>query len=241
MSAPPGREVAGVEAWDLPTRLFHWTLVALIVSAWVSYEFSEALGDIDLVWHRWNGLAALTLIVWRLLWGIAGSPTARFASFVRGPSAALGYARALLAGKLPRYLGHNPLGAYMVLALLAAVAAQGTLGLFAVDDNDLTGGPLYRLVSEATNKWATRWHAWSFNYVILTLAAVHITANALYGLVKKEPLIRAMVTGRKPASHYEDANGAWIVARPLLRAAICLVIAAAIVAGSILSLGGRLW
>jgi cytochrome b len=146
----------------------------------------------------------------------------------------------VIGGRLPRYLGHNPLGAYMVLALLAAVAVQGSLGLFAVDDNDLTGGPLHRLVSEATNKWATRWHAWSFNYVIVTLAAVHIAANALYGIVKKEPLIRAMITGEKPAGAYEDAAEAAIVARPLARASVCLVIAAAIVAGTILALGGRL-
>lgn len=239
MSPPPGSYTA-VRAWDLPTRLFHWTLVVLIVSAWVSYEYAEALGDVDLVWHRWNGLAALTLIVWRVLWGGAGSSTARFTTFVRAPSATLSYARALIGGCLPRYLGHNPLGAYMVLALLAAVAVQGSLGLFAVDDNDLTGGPLHRLVSEATNKWATRWHAWSFYYVIVTLVAIHVTANALYGLVKQEPLIRAMITGEKPAGAYEDASEAAIVARPLVRAAVCLIIAAAIVAGTILALGGRL-
>lgn len=229
-----------VLAWDLPTRLFHWTLVLLIVSAWISYEYAEALGDVDLVWHRWNGLAALTLIVWRLLWGVAGSSTARFASFVRAPGAATAYAASLIKGPALRYLGHNPLGAYMVIALLAAIAVQGSLGLFAVDDNDLTGGPLYRLVSEATNKWATRWHAWSFNYVIVTLVAIHITANALYGLVKKEPLIRAMITGTKPVEDYADTTEAEIVARPLLRAAVCLMIAAAIVAGAILALGGRL-
>jgi cytochrome b len=239
--SPPTETRAAVRAWDLPTRLFHWTLVALIISGWVSYEYAEALGDVTLVWHRWNGLAVLVLIVWRLLWGVAGSSTARFSSFVRAPGAAAGYARSLVAGALPRYLGHNPLGAYMVLALLAAVAVQGSLGLFAVDDNDLTGGPLYRLVSEATNRWATRWHGWSFDYVILALAAVHITANALYGLVKREPLIRAMITGRKPAEDYEDAAEAAIVARPLLRASICLVIATALVAGAILALGGRLW
>jgi cytochrome b len=239
MSPQPGSPTA-VRAWDLPTRLFHWTLVVLIVFGWVSYEYAEALGDVDLVWHRWNGLAALTLIVWRMLWGVAGSSTARFTSFVRAPAAAMSYARALIGGRLPRYLGHNPLGAYMVLALLAAVAVHGSLGLFAVDDNDLTGGPLYRLVSEATNKWATRWHAWSFNYVIVTLVAIHVTANALYGLVKKEPLIRAMITGEKPGGDYEDAAEAAIVARPLARAAVCLVIAAAIVTGTILALGGKL-
>jgi cytochrome b len=240
MSPRPGSR-ATVRAWDLPTRLFHWTLVAVIICGWVSYEYAEALGDVTLVWHRWNGLAALSLIVWRVLWGAFGSSTARFSSFVHHPGAALSYARSLITGHAPRYLGHNPLGAYMVLALLAVIAIQGSFGLFAVDDNDLTGGPLYRLVSEATNTWATRWHAWSFNYAIVALVAIHIAANALYGLVKKEPLIRAMMTGRKPAGTYEDAAEAAMIPRPLTRAAVCLVIAVAIVAGTILALGGRLW
>jgi cytochrome b len=206
----------------------------------VSYEFAEALGDATLRWHRANGLAVLTLIVWRLLWGLVGSSTARFASFVAGPGAALAYARSLLEGRLPRYLGHNPLGAWMVLALLAALAVQGLLGLFAVDDNDLTGGPLHRLVSQTANKRATRWHAWNFHFVILTLVFVHVLANALYEFLKKEPLIRALITGLKPALAYEDQGEAAIVARPLLRAALCLVLAASLVFGAIIAAGGRL-
>ncbi len=163
-----------VPAWDLPTRLFHWTLVALILSSWVSYEYAEAIGDVTLVWHRAIGLAALTLLVWRIIWGLVGSSTARFSSFVRGPRAALGYLRGLLRGAETRFLGHNPLGAWMVLALLAALLAQGSFGLFAVDDNDLTGGPLYRLVDEAANKSATRWHGRIFDFVILPLVTLHI-------------------------------------------------------------------
>lgn len=86
VSAPPASEPARVAAWDLPTRLFHWTLLILIVVAWASFEFAEALGDETLVVHRANGLAILTLLVWRVLWGIVGSSTARFASFVSGPA-----------------------------------------------------------------------------------------------------------------------------------------------------------
>lgn len=233
-------ETAGVRAWDLPTRLFHWTLVLLIVSAWVSFEFAEDIGDATLVWHRANGLAILTLVVWRILWGVWGSSTARFARFVRSPAAVLAYARSLLAGRGARYLGHNPLGALMVLALLAALATIAGFGLFATDDNDLVGGPLYRLVSERQNVRAARLHDQVFHLVLLPLVALHIAVNVLYTLVKNEPLIRAMITGRKPAANYADTPEAAIVARPLLRALVCLVAAAVIVFGGILGLGGRL-
>lgn len=230
----------GVPAWDLPTRLFHWTLVLLIVSAWVSFEFAEDMGDETLVWHRANGLAILVLIVWRLLWGVWGSSTARFAGFVRGPAAVLAYVRGLLAGRAARYLGHNPLGALMVLALLATLAAQGGFGLFATDDNDLVGGPLYRLVDEAQNVRAARLHGFVFNFVLLPLVLLHIVVNTLYTLVKREPLIPAMLTGRKPAELYADAPEAAIATHPLLRALLCLIAAAVIVLGGILALGGRL-
>jgi cytochrome b len=230
-----------VSAWDLPTRLFHWTLALLVLSAWVSYEYAEAIGDVTLVWHRANGLAILILLVWRLIWGFIGSSTARFSAFVGPPRAALRYAMGLLRGADVRFLGHNPLGTWMVLALLAALLAQGAFGLFAVDDNDLTGGPLYRLVDEAANKWATRWHGRIFDFVILPLVALHIAANVLYGLVKGEPLIRAMITGSKPALPYADAPEAEIVAHPLMRALAALVAAGALVLGAILAVGGRLW
>jgi cytochrome b len=229
-----------VHAWDLPTRLFHWTLVLLILSAWASYEFAEDIGDETLVWHRANGLAVLILVVWRLLWGIVGPPTARFADFIRGPSAITGYATGLLSGRTARYLGHNPLGALMVVALLAALTAISGFGLFATDDNDLVGGPLYRLVEEQQNARATRLHDQLFNYVLLPLAALHIAANVLYTLVKKEPLIQAMITGRKPVEPYVDAPGANTAERLMLRDALCLVAAAVIVLGGIVAAGGRL-
>lgn len=227
-------------AWDLPTRLFHWALVACVVSAWVSYRFAEALGDASLVWHRCNGLAILTLLVWRVLWGYTGPSTARFASFVRSPRAAWHYARDLRAGTSRRFLGHNPLGAWMILIMLAALVTQAGFGLFATDENELTGGPLYRLVSDQANLWATRWHGRVFHYVLLPLIAVHIAANILYGALKKEPLIRAMVTGLKPAGSYEDDAAGRPDNQRVVRAAICLVFAAAIVLGTIFGVGGRM-
>ena len=240
MTGSTSAAMPGVTAWDLPTRVFHWALVVAIASGWVSYRYAEAIGDPTLVWHRWNGLAVLVLIVWRLLWGFAGSSTARFVTFVRGPSAALASARDLMSGRARHFLGHNPLGAFMVLALLGAAAIEAALGLFAVDDNNLVGGPLYHLVAEEATEVLTRWHAWLFYWMILTLVAMHVTANVLYAIVKKEPLVRAMITGEKPAVRYEDAAEAQIVSRALARAALCLALAAAIVFGAILACGGRL-
>lgn len=233
-------ETARTRAWDLPTRLFHWTLVLLVVSAWASFEFAEDLGDVTLVWHRINGLTILTLLVWRVLWGLWGSSTARFASFVRPPSAVLAYAHSLLAGRGPRYLGHNPLGALMVLVLLATLGTIAGFGLFATDDNDLVGGPLYRLVGEQQNVRAARLHGFVCHFVLLPLLLLHVTVNVLYSLVKKEPLIGAMISGTKPAAPYADAPEATLASHPLPRALACLAAAAVIVLGGILALGGRL-
>lgn len=226
-------------AWDLPTRLFHWTLLALVVLAWVSFRFAENLGDPLLKWHRWNGLGILTLLVWRLAWGVFGSSTSRFATFVASPRAALVYAGALLAGNSRRYLGHNPLGGWMVMALLSVLAAQGMLGLFTVEHNDIAAGPLARLVGEAATKTASRWHHFVFDFVLLPLVAVHVAANIGYGIFKREPLIAAMITGRKPHAEYADGATADIVDHPMLRALLLLAVSAVLVLGTIRLLSGR--
>ncbi len=228
-----------VVAWDLPTRLFHWTLVSLVLAAWVSAEFASAIGDRLMVWHRWNGLAILVLLVWRLLWGVVGPRRARFVTFVKGPSRAIGYLRDLARGRSHRYLGHNPAGAIMVLALLGVLVAQASFGLFATDDNDLVGGPLYRLVEEGTNGWARGWHRRIFDYVLLPLVTVHIAANLLYQLIKKDPLVQAMISGRKPRDAYADGDGGSLE-QVMGRAILCLAAAAVIVVGGILVAGGRL-
>jgi cytochrome b len=230
---------ARVRAWDSPTRLFHWLLAFLVLLAWASWRYSEAIGDPTLKLHRWNGMTILVLIVFRLLWGFLGSSTSRFSAWLWWPWTAAGYGLRLLRGETPLYLTHNPLGSYMILALLGAVTLQAMLGLFTVEHNDITAGPLYRLVSEETREIVSRWHLWLFYWVILALVAVHVLANVWYGVAKKEPLIRAMITGNKPAAPYLDAPEAAIVARPLLRGLVCLALAAAIVFGTIIALGGK--
>ncbi|HUS97174.1 MAG TPA: cytochrome b/b6 domain-containing protein [Hyphomicrobiaceae bacterium] len=230
-----------VRVWDIPTRVFHWLLVILIGCGYVSYRFSEAVGDNTMQWHRYNGYAVLVLIVWRLLWGVAGSSTSRFSTFVPWPWKAARYGLDLVRGRDRHFLGHNPLGTYMVLALLAAVGLQAILGLFSSEHNFLTWGPLTHLISEDMTKKITHWHHTFFWRGLLVLIGLHIVANVLYGLVKREPLIKAMVTGRKPATDYEDAAEAELVATPIRRALGCLAVAAAIVLGGILALGGKLF
>lgn len=234
--------VPEVRAWDVPTRLFHWLLVLGIISGWVSFRYAEALGDPQMKWHRYNGYAILVLLVFRLLWGVFGSPTSRWRNFVTSPMAALRYGISLMSGRtLPHYLGHNPLGTYMVLALLTVVAAQAGTGLFVVEHNDTTWGPLYKLISEDAQKTIRYVHQNMFFVILLPLVALHIFANVLYGVVKKDPLVRAMIVGTKPDVEYVDApasNARWrgiAVALPAMLAAIAAVFTA------ILALGGKLF
>lgn len=233
-----------MRAWDLPTRVFHWTLVALVVSAWVSFRFAETLGDPTMFWHRLNGYAVLILVVWRLGWGVWGSSTSRFSAFVQKPQNAARYGLRIVRGEHPHYLGHNPLGAYMILALLAVLALQGILGLISEEHNQTTWGPLYFLVPEAMRGRVTALHGQVFYYGILVLVALHVTANLIYGLVMKDPLIRAMISGRKPAlsppDRYTDTDEATLRPRPVLSALVWLAASAVIVLGVIKAIGGKL-
>ncbi len=229
-----------VRVWDWPTRAFHWLLVATVVSAWASFEFAHKIGDNLLLWHRWNGYLVLVLLVFRLLWGFVGSSTARFEHFVHGPAFVLAYARDSLSGRKRAFLGHNPLGTLMVLALLALLFLQALLGLFALEHNELVAGPLKRLISDEAALKVTKWHIRVFKLIQLCVLA-HVIANLLYALLARDPLIRAMISGTKPAKAYEDAPEARLAPCLALRAGIVLVIALVIVFGGILAAGGQLF
>ncbi len=230
-----------VRAWDVPTRAFHWSLVLLIINAWASFQFAELFADNTMKWHRYNGYAILVLIVWRVLWGFVGSSTSRWSAFLRWPATAARYAFDTMRGRERRYLGHNPLGSYMIIGLLVAVGLQATLGLMTVEHNDVTWGPLYKLISETNQHRVSYFHVRLLNYLIWPLIAAHITANVLYAIVKKDPLVRAMITGLKPVGAYQDQTEAIIIERPILRALLCLGIAAVIVFGTIAALGGKIF
>ena len=192
MTSPDDRRHARqVPVWDLPTRLFHWLLVVLIALLYASGEYNL----LDMRWHFWCGYATLALILFRVLWGVFGSQTSRFSAFVRSPVAVARYVRALLSTNPQHSIGHNPLGGWSVLALLACVLAQTVTGLFSSDEID-TDGPLAALVSGYTVKLMTRLHHTMEN-VLLVLIALHVAAVLLYLLVRKDDLITPMITGRK--------------------------------------------
>ncbi len=179
-----------VRVWDVPTRLFHWLLVVLIALQYATAEFHL----LDMEWHFRFGYATLALIVFRLLWGVFGSQTSRFAEFVRGPSAVARHTLALMSNKATTGLGHNPLGGWSVLVLLASVLLQTVSGLFASDGIDAQGPLADRLPVAAVKTW-TRIHLWNQD-VLLVLIGLHVVAIVLYAVLRNENLLGPMISGR---------------------------------------------
>lgn len=188
--------------WDLPTRLFHWLLVLCVTGSLVSVN----LGGTWMVWHERCGLAVIGLLSFRLAWGIVGSTHARFQEFVPGPAAISAYLKGEWQG-----LGHNPLGALSVFAMLGLLGFQAVTGLFATDAIAFNG-PLYRAVSSSWNDTITSWHKLT-EWFIYGLIGLHIVSVLFYTLVKKDNLIAPMITGRKNVSAEvasERKGGGWI-------------------------------
>lgn len=186
MTNPPSTRL-----WDLPLRLFHWSLVLLMIVSVISVN----VGGNAMTIHALSGMAVLTLVLFRLLWGFAGGYHARFASFVRGPRAVLAYVRGLRAGNVAHPFGHNPLGAWSVLAMLACIAVQAGSGLFANDDI-MMEGPLVKWIGKDLSDAITRVHEFN-SKVLLALVTLHLGAIAFHTLVLKEKLVGAMFSGRK--------------------------------------------
>ena len=174
-----------VAVWDLPTRLFHWLLVALIAFSWWTAE----QGRIE--WHLYSGYAILSLLLFRLMWGFVGSSTARFSNFVRGPRAVLGYVRNMRGWS---GVGHTPLGALSVVALLGLVAFQVATGLINTDDDGLVEGPLAPLVSFDVSDAAHDLHNEAFD-ILLVFIGFHVAAILLYRLALGKRLLGPMITG----------------------------------------------
>jgi len=216
-----GDATRSVRVWDVPVRIFHWLLVALIMTSWVTSE----IGDDAMTYHRWSGYSILTLVLFRLVWGFVGSRHARFAAFAYGPRSVLGYARELLQLSPPYYAGHNPLGGWSVILMLISVVLQATTGLFANDDA-AAEGPLSRLVSASAASLLTTIHRYNFN-VLLALIAVHVAAVLFYLIVKRENLIVAMITGRKQVPAQFAATNESMTS-PWLAAVVAFVIAGAV-------------
>jgi cytochrome b len=175
--------------WDLPTRLTHWLFVGCIGVSWWTAE--QRLMD----WHRYSGYTMLGLLVFRIYWGIAGSSTARFTRFLRGPRAVLDYLR-MPRERRVHVVGHTPLGSWSVAVLLLAMLTQVTLGLFATDIDGLESGPLSHLVSFDGGRWSAAAHELSFD-ILIVLATVHVIAILFHLLYDRNDLTGPMLSGRK--------------------------------------------
>lgn len=180
-----------VAVWDPLVRLFHWSLVA---SFFIAYLTEDNLMDL----HAWAGYVATGLIAFRLVWGFIGPRHARFSDFIAGPRRAFAYAKDVLTGDAPRYVGHNPAGGFMILLLLAGVAVTGITGIV-VYGIDESSGPLASLASwvpEFVGNVMEGLHELAAN-AVMGLVFIHILGVAVESLLHRENLVQAMVTGKK--------------------------------------------
>ena len=218
-----------VRVWDLPTRLFHWILALTVIGSVVTGQ----IGGNAMVWHTRLGLLVLALLVFRVAWGFFGGYWSRFASFMYGPRSLIAYLRGA-SGPGGRYdIGHSPLGALSVWALLGLLMVQVATGLVA-DDEIATTGPLNRFVSGATAIAASAWHTEIGKVVLIVLVIVHVVAVLYYLWRKRKNLVAPMIHGDMtlPEGTTPSADGA---GRRV--GALALVLAAAALAWWIGSLG----
>lgn len=210
--SPDANTLKKVRVWDVPVRLFHWCLVLTIIGLFITAK----LGGNYMNWHVKLGYTALGLISFRLIWGVIGNRFARFATFIRPPGSVWRYLRGLIGRRgVPEqhFLGHNPMGALSVIALLGSALFQAISGLFANDDIAIEG-PYFALISKELSDKITGWHKLNSDLLLL-LIGLHLIAIASYFYFKKDNLIRPMFTGDKLDMHAEDAPTAVEKARPI--------------------------
>jgi cytochrome b len=215
---PPLRPV---RVWDLPTRVFHWTLAAAVTGSVVTGQ----VGGNAMIWHTRLGLLVMALLLFRLVWGFAGGYCSRFASFLYGPRSVIAYLRGD-SGPGGRYdVGHSPVGALSVFALLGLLAVQVATGLVA-DDEVATTGPLNRFVSSRLAHLASDWHEEVGKTLLVVLVLAHVGAVLYYLWRKRRNLIAPMIGGDMllPADAPSSADGAG----PRLTALAVLAVAMAL-------------
>ncbi len=211
-----------IRVWDLPTRLFHWALLVCVVGLVVTAN----LGGNWMNWHFRLGYSVLTLLLFRLAWGFLGGHWSRFSSFLYAPGAVLAYLRGH-ADPLHR-VGHNPLGALSVFAMLGVLFLQVGTGLMS-DDEIAFFGPLVPLVSHETVAWATGYHKGVGKPLLIALVALHVLALLYYRVFRREALVGAMVGGDKTLER--PAPASLDGCRQRLLALVLLGVCAALVYG----------
>lgn len=210
--------------WDLPTRLSHWALVVLLLLQFGTGLFG--LGSMQ--WHLWGGYALLVVLLFRILWGLFGSESARFSQFLRGPAVSLAYLRRLPEAAPSFWPGHNPIGAWSVLLLLGLTLAQSLTGLFAREYGGVAG-PLVAHVSRETAQRMHEWHE-SLYWLLLLWILVHVGAALFHLLHKRENLIAPIFgNGRLPLPQapplrFASAARAWLLLAISITAVAALVL-----------------
>ena len=184
MTMPPMGGRARVPVYDLLVRLLHLGFIGGVAAAWFTRHAAGA-------WHEWIGYTVMAALAIRLAWGFVGTPAARFLRFVRGPRATLRYAAELLRHRAPRYLGHNPLGAWMILALLLTLMVIVISGWMFTTDRWFGYG------------WVIRTHEIA-TWVLFALIPLHVGGVIHASLAHRENLVAAMLHGRKPAAAGDD-------------------------------------
>lgn len=215
--------------WDLPTRTFHWLLAACVIGSITS----AYIGGNAMAWHLRLGYAVFTLLAFRLLWGMVGGHWSRFANFTYAPATVVRYLRGHSHPDEHHEVGHNPLGALAVYALLGLLALQVGSGLFA-DDEIATTGPLFKYVSDANSHALTRWHKGVGQWLIIALTLLHVGAILFYWAVRRHNLVRPMLSGDKHLSVAAPASTDNLRSRLL---AAVLLLACAGMVGWVVSLG----
>lgn len=188
----PMKDAESVRVWDLPTRTFHWLLATCVIASIVTAR----VGGGAMAWHFRIGFIVFTLLAFRLLWGFVGGRWSRFRAFVYAPAASLRYLRGKSLPHEHHDVGHSPVGAGSVFALLGLVALQVGTGLLA-DDEIASSGPLVKFVSSATSAAASNWHKNYGQWIIIALIVLHVAAIAFYWLRRRQNLVGPMLHGDK--------------------------------------------
>lgn len=223
------KAVNRVRVWDLPTRLFHWALAGCVVGAVATAK----IGGNAMVWHMRLGYAVAALLIFRVVWGLVGGHWSRFASFVYGPAAYLRYLSGRARAEDRFEVGHNPLGALSVFAMLGWLALQVGSGLIA-DDEIATAGPLVRFVSSETSlSWTAHHKSWG-QWLLFALVGLHLLAIVFYSWRKGRQLVAAMLGGDKEVPVATPPSRDSAMTRAL---AAVLALAAALLVYGLVSLG----
>ena len=216
------RDLARVRIWDLPTRLFHWLLVLAVTGSVISAK----IGGNAMAWHFRLGYLVLTLLVFRVLWGLVGGRWSRFGNFIYAPATVLRYLRGKTTPQELVDVGHSPAGAASVFALLGLLLLQLATGLVA-DDEIANQGPLNRFASSDTVVQATSWHKSWGQWLLLALITLHVLAILFYLLKKRINLVRPMISGDKslPPGTPTSADGPPQRVLALVLVALCAALA----------------